>query len=204
MKEIETKFYIRDAARLKDRLESLGAQCVRERLHEHNLRFDKPSGDLSGSFKVLRLRRDRKNLLTFKAPGESQSEVSEREEIEFEVSDFKAAQMLLEALDFQVIFVYEKFRTIFRLNDVELSLDETPLGTFVELEGPDGGAIRRAAESLELSWAQRVTDSYADLFDLAKFSLDLAARDMTFANFEGLKVLPQAMGLKPADPSRAA
>jgi len=53
-------------------------------------------------------------------------------------------------------FRYEKYRTTFRLpdsnawaNGLLIELDETPIGTFVELEGP-AAAIDRAAEELGL------------------------------------------------------
>jgi adenylate cyclase class 2 len=198
MREVEAKFYIEDKAAFEKKVLDLAAECLRERTLERNLRFDTPKGDLASRFQILRLRRDDKNLLTYKAPGNSGDRM-ERVEIEVEVSDFAQAQALVEALGYQVSFVYEKYRTNYGLRNAHISLDETPLGVFVEIEAPDGAAVRATASLLELDWERRITDSYSDLFNLASFNLGLEFRDMTFGNFESLALQPQAMGIAPAD-----
>jgi adenylate cyclase class 2 len=67
-------------------------------------------------------------------------------------------------------FRYEKYRTTFRLPDSNvwakgllIELDETPIGTFVELEGP-APAIDRAAQELEFSQRDYILKNYLGLY----------------------------------------
>ncbi len=52
---------------------------------------------------------------------------------------------------------------MFAWEDVEIVLDETPLGTFVEVEGPIA-TIHRAAAALGRGPADYVAESYTALF----------------------------------------
>lgn len=82
-----------------------------------------------------------------------------REEIELEVTNAPALQRIFEGLGMRGWFRYEKVRTTYVLSPrlkwargLLVELDETPIGTYVELEGP-GEAIDRAA--LELGFTSR-------------------------------------------------
>jgi len=122
----------------------------------------------------------RRVLLTFKQPTESAAKpgfdaASEgpykvREEIELEVSDAVALTRIFEMLGMDGWFQYEKYRTTFRLPDSQawakdllIELDETPIGTFVELEGP-AEAIDRAAQELGFSGHDYIVQSYLGLY----------------------------------------
>ena len=144
--EIEVKFLVRDLAGLEARLQGLGASLSAERVFEANLRFDTPGRDLTRERRVLRLRRDSRARLTYKGPSQPGMEVSSRQEIEFEVSDYGAARRLLKALGYEVSAMYEKYRASYHLENLEVVLDELPYGNFAEIEGPGAGAIRAAAE----------------------------------------------------------
>ena len=134
--EIEAKFFIKDPGRLQEApRQTAGRNACRKRVFEINLRFDKPDGQLSMGQEVLRLRKDQHARLTYKGPSDPNQSIAVRKEIEFQVSDFEAARSFLEALGYQVIVHYEKFRTTYSLDDVEIMLDEMPYGTFVEIEG---------------------------------------------------------------------
>src|SRR3989304_5139487 len=108
-KELEVKFYISDLLEMEKRLVASGATLVQPRTHEYNLRFDTPSGDLGQRESMLRLRRDSASHVTYKGPSTTLGGVLARQEIEFEVSHFAAAQKLIEALGFRSKFVYEKY-----------------------------------------------------------------------------------------------
>ncbi len=67
-------------------------------------------------------------------------------------------------------FRYEKFRTTYRFpatarwaSDLLIELDETPIGAFVELEGPSE-AIDRAANLLGFGPKDYITKSYLALY----------------------------------------
>lgn len=199
MVEKEVKFLIRDIGGIAARLQALDAELETAEVHELNLRFDRPDGSLTAAYQVVRLRRDGRARLTYKGQSVLLSEVSARREIEFEVSDFDAAQAFLEALGYEVSMVYEKHRTTYRLGDVEVVLDRTPIGDFIELEGSRAESIRSASQKLGLDWEARSLLSYAGLFERVKLKLGISKRDLTFENFSGFRLGPETLGLVFAD-----
>jgi adenylate cyclase, class 2 len=93
-----------------------------------------------------------------------------REEIEIEVAEAGNLTRIFAGLGMRGWFRYEKYRTTFRLPDSEawakgllIELDETPIGTFVELEGPPA-AIDRAAGKLGFSRRDYITTNYLRLY----------------------------------------
>jgi adenylate cyclase class 2 len=197
--ELEVKYYLHDLSALERRLNTVGAQLVQPRTHEVNLRFDTPQGELSHTYQVLRLRRDIANRLTYKGPSRVQGGARLRTEIEFEISDFEAARAFLEALGYQVALLYEKYRTVYELEGVEVSLDEMPYGDFAELEGPDPERIQAVNQRLELDWSARAPESYVGLFIQLRQRLGLEFRDLSFENFSNLEVEPEQLGVRSAD-----
>ncbi len=197
--EIEVKFPIRDLPALAGRLDALGARLVVPRVHETNLRYDTPNRALTAARQVLRLRQDNHAVMTFKGPAAPGGEVSDRQEIEFQVSDFTAAQHLLEALGYEVSVMYEKYRTTYALAELVITLDEMPFGCFAEIEGPDAASIQTAAAALRLDWNARSTASYLGLFNTLRTERGLPAQNLSFAEFEGVLVRVEELGLRYAD-----
>lgn len=205
--EIEVKFYVRDLARVEQTLQKLNARMAQKRALETNLRFDTTENSLGRYRHVLRLRRpapgylpeDPQGLLTYKGPTQSGQSISIRQEIEVVVSDFETALHLLEALGYQVVVMYEKWRTVYRVGDVDVDLDETPLGNFLEIEGPDTAGIQEVALLLGLDWEARSGESYMALFNRVRLARGLSVQNLSFAEFQGIQVQPQEMGLRPAD-----
>lgn len=197
--ELEVKFYLVDLPALENRLRELGANQSSLRTYELNLRFDTRDGSLSRARQVLRLRQDANARITFKGASQDRADVTARQEIEFEVSDFAAARRMLEALGYQVVVSYEKYRTTYELEGVEVTLDELPYGNFCEVEGPDAESILGVANHLKLEWDKRIMDSYLALFAYLNTSHGLEIHDLTFANFDGMSFMPEDLGVHPAD-----
>jgi len=93
-----------------------------------------------------------------------------REEIETEVRDARELRRILAGLGMRESFHYEKYRTTFRMPGSQrwaarllIELDETPIGTFVELEGP-AKAIDRAARALGFSKNEYIVANYLRLY----------------------------------------
>jgi len=198
-REIEVKFFVRSLAALEERLRGLGAVLESPRIFEANLRFDTPERALEKKRCVLRLRQDQCARLTFKGPASASSEANERQEIEIEVSDFAAARRLLKALGYEVSAMYEKYRTTYHWNGLEVVLDELPYGCFVEIEGPGAAALRAAADQLQLRWDARIATSYLGLFDRFCSKRNLRLIELSFANFKELAVAPADLELTYAD-----
>jgi adenylate cyclase class 2 len=163
--------------------------------HEIDQVYDFPTGELRQTGRLLRLRLIRKSsagstwLLTYKGPATPGRHKS-REEIETGVSDGQALDRILTALGYQPSFRYEKYRTKF-LESGEpsalaegpekglVTLDETPIGAFLELEGP-GYWIDRTAARLGFTPEQYITASYAALYGQYLQNNPLAPADMIF------------------------
>jgi len=177
----------------------LGACLYQTRTLETNLRFDTPDKELRRNFQVLRLRQDKVARLTYKGPAEEIGGVRSRREIEFTVSDFEAARALLEALGYRVSLIYEKYRTVYELDGVLVSLDEMPYGDFGELEGPDAESIRAVAQKLGVNWERRIPESYTDLFERLRASQGFTFRDLIFENFKSSHLTAADLNVQPAD-----
>lgn len=199
MQETEVKFYIDDLNRLKTRLDELGAQLVQERVLEMNLRLDLPDSSLRTEGRVLRLRQDTATRLTYKGASQKDDGILSREEIEFVVEDFDKAKRLLEALGYQKLVYYEKYRTIYELKETHVMLDELPYGSFVEIEGENAESIRSAADQLHLTWGTAVGTSYLALFERVRRALNLSFQDVSFTNFANIKVDASHLGAHAAD-----
>lgn len=197
--EIEVKFLLKDYSVLMQKISDLQLPCSQERIHEFNLRYDLPDGSLVAKKQVLRLRKDTQARLTFKGPGIMEQDVLTRKEIEVEVSDFDATNRLLQALGYQVIMMYEKFRANYLMDKLVLSVDETPLGLFIELEGESPAQVRRAADALGLDWDARINFSYSALLNIFNQSTGHTFRDLSYAAFQDIKVTPVELGLNYAD-----
>ena len=199
MREIEAKFYVRDLKKIESRIQQLGARLIQLRVLETNLRFDLPDGGLRSRGQVLRLRRDTEAKLTYKGSSTNEQGVSNRTEIEFTVGDFKQAKLFLEALGYQEILQYDKYRTTYEFQNCHMMLDELPYGNFVEIEGEDADSIRAAAEKLKLEMQAAISESYSVLFERIRRILVLNFTDLTFENFSGIRVLPEHLQAQPAD-----
>jgi adenylate cyclase class 2 len=183
--EIEVKLSITSVAAARKKIGKLGAKLVKRevggkdgRVHELNILFDTPDGGFARHGQLLRVRVEssggansksaKRAVLTYKGPGEPQKEArfKVRDEREVVVADDVAMRGILEALGLRGWFRYEKFRTTFALPGtakwaagLQVELDETPIGVYLELEGPPN-AIDRAAHELSFSRADYITKNY--------------------------------------------
>src|SRR2546423_9959356 len=103
-----------------------------------------------------------------------------REELETVVADGAVLIRTLEELGFRMWFRYEKYREEFALDDVIVAIDETPVGTFVEIEGGDLG-IQEMAIALGRGPSDYVLDSYRRIYILDCEARGVPAADMVFA-----------------------
>jgi adenylate cyclase class 2 len=146
-------------------LVAAGATIHRERVFEDNMVFDLPDRTLTRSGRLLRLRRSGdESVLTFKAPVEGDHRHKLRIEHETPVADADAAHRIISGLGYEPIYRYQKFRSCYRVGNIEAVVDETPIGTFVELEGePD--ELDRVASALGVSPADYIRETYRELHE---------------------------------------
>ena len=161
--EREVKLTFRDAEEARSAILAAGAEPLRGRRLQEDCLLDTADDSLFGRRCVLRVRMEcGKSLLTFKGPVQDSS-MKVREELETIVGDGLLLLRVLEELGFRVWFRYQKYREEFAHEDVIVALDETPVGTFVEIEGSEEG-IRQMAAALARQPDDYVLDSYRGLF----------------------------------------
>ena len=68
-------------------------------------------------------------------------------------------------LGFEIAWRYQKHRTQYSLGDLAICLDETPIGCYVELEGPPDQIDRTAAE-MGFGIGDYMLHSYRELYVL--------------------------------------
>jgi adenylate cyclase class 2 len=176
-REVKLRFESADAARAG--VAQTGATPLRGRRLQEDCLLDTADDSLRRRRCALRVRMEAgKTFLTFKGPVQA-SALKEREEIETVVGDGPVLLRLLEELGFHVWFRYQKYREEFALDDVIIAIDETPVGTFVEIEGGDRG-IAEMAEALGRGTADYLLDSYRGLFVMHCTELGVPVTDMLF------------------------
>lgn len=190
--EIELKFPVADPASLESRLPQLGFHLETPRTFEHNTLYDTPARDLRGRREILRVRKYGPicTVTHKRTNGQNSTEPTRykiRIETETTVGNGEALGHIFEQLGYIPAFIYEKYRTEWSTFDPDtnttphLVLDETPIGTYAELEGPPAW-IDRALTQLGVDPATCITDSYGTLFLNWKQRTGSPAENLTFAS----------------------
>jgi adenylate cyclase class 2 len=189
--ETEIKFRVAGTAELEAKLASLGFQLITPRSFESNVLYDTPGRTLRAKRELVRIRSYAGRwLLTHKRVPDSgigEDSHKHRVETETELSDGEALADVFASIGFFPAFRYEKWRTEWSDNSGHCVVDETPLGTFAELEGPPDW-IDRIALQLGIAPADRTTLSYGRLFEQWKESTGSTAQDLTF---DAVSEIPQ-------------
>lgn len=162
--ESELKIPVTALDPVRASLQRARAIVVQTMAREINSILDTDDGRLREAGCLLRLRQhgDRK-ILTFKGPVSYRGAIKERPEHETEVTDLDRMGGIFEQLGFSVYMRYEKDREEWLLEDVSVVLDHTPMGSFVEVEGPPE-RLEEVADLLGLNVATAVRGSYVSLW----------------------------------------
>jgi adenylate cyclase class 2 len=200
--EIELKFPVPDPEALQTRLSQLGFHLVTPRTFEHNTLYDTPNRDLRARKQILRLRQyGSLCTLTHKRLPDQQDPVDTtrykiRVETETIVAECEAMAEIFKQLGYLPAFIYEKYRTEWSIFDPatgttpHLVIDETPIGNYVELEGPTDWIDRTLAD-LNVDPATSLTDSYGKLFLDWKERTRSPAEHLTFAEIASPVLTPR-------------
>ncbi len=185
--ETEVKFRVEDISGLEERLRGLGFRVITPRTFERNTLYDTPDRKLRARQSILRIRRygDRW-VLTYKClppDNDPNARHKRRIETETEIADGDALGTVFTQIGYEPAFVYEKWRTEYADAAGHCVLDETPIGAFAELEGPEEW-IDAVSARLGLDPSALMTLSYGRLFESWRNETNSPARDMTFAAIE--------------------
>jgi adenylate cyclase class 2 len=165
--EIEVKFALKDRTELVRKLHDIGGQRLYPETFEDNIVLDR-RGELRTKGSLLRVRKFGKySIATYKGPMSIEGGVKSREEVQTGVESFERAIQLFDALGYKPVFRYQKFREVWRIKEVEVVLDRTPIGDYFEIEGPMD-VIRGIAADLGMNMDHAIRQTYADLYRVAR------------------------------------
>ena len=178
-REVKLRFATPDEARAA--IIAAGATPLRSRRLQEDALLDTEDESLRRRRCVLRIRTESgRSLLTFKGPVLPGS-MKIRDEYETVIGDGQTVQRVLEELGLHVWFRYEKYREEYAAEDVTIAIDETPVGTFVEIEGGQEGILAMTT-SLGRSPTDFVLDSYRGLFIKHREEFGLTGTNMVFTS----------------------
>lgn len=179
MLEREVKLRFPDAAAARAAILACGATPLRGRRLQEDVLLDTSDELLRKRRSVLRVRMEiGRSLLTYKGPVQP-SPMKLREERETVVADGETMTYILAQLGFRPWFTYQKYREEFGCESATIALDETPIGTFVEVEGSEA-AITAVAAGLGLGPKDFLNDSYRGLYVQDCEAKGLPVGDMVF------------------------
>ena len=163
--ETEIKLAVPDLRTARRLLRAAGFTVSRRRVFESNVVFDTPGLTLRNSSTLLRIRQAGKlTTVTYKGQPTVGRHKS-REELELAVTDAAMMSTVFERLGFRPVFRYEKYRTEYRQSAGAgmATVDETPVGLYLELEGTPAW-IDRTAREMGFREQDYITSSYARLY----------------------------------------
>lgn len=177
--EVEIKFVIHNLEAIKENLKRSGFKEETPRTHEMNALYDHDE-QLRARGEILRIRKYGDLwTVTHKSKGQNGRHKT-RHETETKVQDGEALAQIFRALGYEPSFRYEKFRSEWSDGTGHVVLDETPIGTIGEIEGPPDW-IDRIAAQLGVDERDYINKSYGELFLEWKRKENSEAENMTFA-----------------------
>ncbi|MGE3273556.1 MAG: class IV adenylate cyclase [Vicinamibacterales bacterium] len=176
-REVKLRFDSPEAARAA--VGRLGVTPLRGRRLQEDCLLDDAAETLRQRRCVLRVRKEgNRSLLTYKGPVQP-GPMKLREEHETVAADGDTLLTILAELGLRPWFRYEKYREEFAAEDAVIAIDETPVGTYVEIEGGEAH-ITELAAALGFAPGDYITDSYRTVYLQHCEAHDVPPRDMLF------------------------
>jgi len=181
--ETEVKIPLESRSSTESCLQEKGFRVSVARTWESNELYDTEDRSLRRNGMLLRLRHSgEQSILTWKGPV-SPGAYKSRRELETALESLPVFREILGQLGYMRTFRYEKYRTEYR-KDLEtgvVTIDETPIGNFLEIEG-EGKWIDATAASLGFSRKDYVLESYGQLYLDYCQTHGMEPGDMVFAS----------------------
>lgn len=182
--EQEVKFRLPSWEEGIRRLEAAGASRTKPRHFESNRLYDFPDSRILKRDSALRLRIVGDDAwLTWKGPHHGSGKIKQRREAETFLGDGRALEVIFESIGLLERFRYEKYRASYRMDEVEVSCDDTPIGAFLEIEGVPERIVEAAAR-LSLDMSLSLNLSYPRLYELHRIERPDSPEFMVFPSRE--------------------
>ena len=165
--ETEVKIRLSEKVAAQRLLADAGFAISVARGFESNTLYDTADLKLRNAEMLLRLRQSGgKSIITWKGPSVPGPHKT-RPELETSIGSSETLDQILRTLGYQPVFRYEKYRTEYKQQsaaaDGVVTLDETPIGDFLELEGT-ADWIDKTAALLGFDRGAYVLASYGRLY----------------------------------------
>ena len=165
MVEVEVKVVMGPLGPFVRRIEDLAGASEHPRCLEDNVLLDLMGGELTAKGAMLRVRTyGATGTLTYKEPAQGPPGYKVRTELETTLPDPGLCLRILESAGFRRIWRYVKYRAIYRIGELKVLVDETPIGGYAELEGPRE-AIDAFAKRIGKEPSDYIASSYRGLYE---------------------------------------
>ena len=142
--EFEAKFFV-DVEKIQQKLQDLGAVCVRNNGLMRRYVFDVPGKDSHW----LRVRDENEYVTLALKSYKPDGGIESVKELEMKVSNFDVAVLMLETLGYTKSLYVQNYREIWNLHDCLIMIDRWPgLDPFVEIEGLSKQSVHAVAALL--------------------------------------------------------
>ena len=121
----------------------------------------------------------RQSTLTYKEAPRVEGGAKVRDEMEVVISSGETVAMILSRLGMRPLFRYQKYRAVYQYSGLIITIDETPIGVFLELEGAKP-LIDEVAARLGYKATDYIVKSYLALYQEYLKSRGLPLKDMMF------------------------
>lgn len=178
--EVEVKLKVEDLEKVPALLQQIGARLIHPREFEDNQLYDFPDFSLKMNQTLLRVRfQDRGSLLTYKEAPRVEGGAKVRDEMEVTISSGETMVAILAKLGMRPLFRYQKYRAAYQYAELIITVDETPVGNYLELEGPKP-LIDEVAGRLGYKPTDYIAKSYLTLYQDHLKLRGLPLKDMLF------------------------
>lgn len=149
--EYEATFTAIDKEDIRNRLIKVGARLVQKEYLQKRAVFDLPKGnEIEGGW--LRVR-DEGNRITMSLKVVDGNRIEDQKETQLVVDDYEEAKNFLRNIGCQERAYQENKREWWRLDDVDVTIDEWPfLEPFVEIEGKSEETVKAVSAKLGLEY----------------------------------------------------
>ena len=175
--EYEARYYYpkKELNNLINKLDNIKELTKENRLYEKTIQYDHPNTDMSfyskeidGRFRIRISKNDdiSKCMISWKRRlfDTQLSDVNEEEEVELTIKYEEYENLLFivnNVLKMKQVESYERYRTIYHNNEIEISIDEYPFGIALEIENKSNS---KSPKEIVEKWAQilnlDINDSY--------------------------------------------
>lgn len=181
--EYEATFEKIDKDEIRAKLKDVGAELIRPEFMQKRMVFNLPTGhEKKGGW--LRVR-DEGDKITMSLKIVDGTSIQDQKELQINVDSFESGAAMLEAIGCERKAFQESKRELWKLNEVEITIDEWPfLEPYIEVEGKSEEDVKRTSELLGFDYSSALFDSvdgqYAVKYGITKDQINQRTPEILF------------------------